>query len=181
MNGILKHWKTWTALIIVFASGVSIGITANKMLTTPNAQPTPATPALKDAENSKPVGRFQGCGNSPRMMRERLSAHFFKQLSLSPEQKEKVAPILKQMTQRIETVNKSKYPEIQKIITEEMEKIDAVLSPEQKNKLASLKKHILSRGKCRRNAKNASSKTGCSDKERQPKHQGWKRKASGRQ
>jgi Spy/CpxP family protein refolding chaperone len=139
-----KHWRIWTSFFIVFASGIAIGIVIGA--TSRQAKTTTTQVASATPKNLPQKKQGKGCASR---MRGRLLAHFANELELTSEQKTKVNPILKAMTEKIDAIHRGKYPEIQKTIASSMGEIEKVLSPKQKKELDALRKKILQRGKCR--------------------------------
>ena len=112
----MKNWKPFVGVALVFTLGVLVGLVPGFYFMHHFPPPLPP-PAMDRAHRDT-------------FMLERLS----KDLALTEEQKSKVAPIMKQMDERLDRHLRTVQPEVQKIFDESFAQIRAELDDAQKKR-----------------------------------------------
>ncbi len=118
----LKLWLA-LALLVVFFAGAALGVFAGAM-------------------HARQVF-FRGHGG---FVAHRMREHLRRELQLTPEQNEKITPILDQMDQRLETIRTETGQRVRETMNQSHNEIVPLLNPEQRQKLIEMRerhKHIM--------------------------------------
>jgi Spy/CpxP family protein refolding chaperone len=115
MSGRLKLWLA-LAFVVVFLAGAALGVFAGAM-------------------HARQIflGRHGG------FVAHRMHEHLRRELNLTPEQYEKVTPILDQMDQRLETIRSETGQRITEAMNQSHTEIVPLLTPEQREKLEQMR------------------------------------------
>ncbi len=116
MNNALK-WRLVFAFVVVFVAGVAVGVMG-------------AAHHARDvflARHSMQLG-------------DRMREHLHRQLNLTPEQFEKVAPIVDEMSRRLEVIRDDTRKRVTETMEESHREIVPLLTPEQCEKLEQMKR-----------------------------------------
>ena len=121
MKNLIKLKKIWIAFIVIFFSGIAIGIVCGM--------------ALKHSLSKKKC-RQHG------IMKMRLIRHISSELKLTSDQQASVDKILSTMTEHVSALHAEQRPKIRNIIETAFDDIDKVLTEKQKIRMAELKKKM---------------------------------------
>ena len=118
----MKSKKMWIAFVLVFLSGIAIGLVAGML--------------VKKTPQKRSEQKHHG------MMKMRLLRHMSKELNLTSDQKKNVDTILISMTKDISAYQTEQRPKIQSIIESAFAEIDKILTVDQKTKMLKLQKRM---------------------------------------
>jgi len=122
MKNLIKSKKTWIAFVVVFLSGIAIGLVVGM--------------AVKETPEKKKKQKHQS------MMKIRLLRHMSEKLQLTPDQKKNVDTILTAMTKNISALQTEQRPKIQSIIEDAFSEIGNILTEDQKTKMLTFQKRM---------------------------------------
>jgi hypothetical protein len=117
----MSTWKPVVGVVLVFVLGILVGLLPGFYFMH-RFPPPPPPPAMDRAHRDA-------------IMTERLS----KDLALTEGQKTKVAPIVKQMNERLDQHLRTVQPEVQKIFDESFAQIEKELNDAQRKRFAALR------------------------------------------
>lgn len=124
MNNALR-WRLVLALVVVFFAGVAVGVMG-------------AAHHARDVSAAHHSMHFD----------DRMRDHLRRELKLTPEQFERVAPIVDEMSKRLEVIRDDTRKRVTETMGESHREIAPLLTPEQREKLEQMKRrheHMLRR------------------------------------
>jgi hypothetical protein len=120
---LFRHWKMIFGLMAIFGAGVGTGgigtvVTLHRIFTRPQPQDTWVNARLGDLE---------------------------RHLEITPEQKQRIRPIVQSAGMRIRDIGSESYERIVNVAQETLEEISRELTPEQQEKFNRLRPQVISR------------------------------------
>ena len=120
---LFRHWKMVVGLMAIFGAGVGTGgigtvVALHRIFTRPQPQDTWVNARLGDLE---------------------------RHLKITPEQKQRIRPIVQSAGMRIRDIGGDSYERIVAVAEETLEEVSRELTPEQRAEFDRLRPHVISR------------------------------------